>query len=46
MSTGDTMPVAWVDLAPQIPDPPPGSRQDEQPGLVFVADRGGVKLMP
>ena len=45
MSAGATMPVAWVALAPQIPNPPPGT-EEEQPLLVFRADRGGVKLLP
>jgi hypothetical protein len=40
MFYGDTMPVAWEDLAPQIP----GSAQLDSPGCIFFAGRGGVRL--
>jgi hypothetical protein len=46
MSAGATMPMAWVALAPQIPNPPPGTRLEEQPGLILRPDRGGVRLLP
>ncbi|MET0649020.1 MAG: hypothetical protein ABW208_20620 [Pyrinomonadaceae bacterium] len=46
MSAGATMPMAWVALAPQIPNPPPGTQLEEQPVLIVRPDRGGVKLLP
>jgi hypothetical protein len=41
MSAGETMPVAWVAVAPQsLQDP----RHQESPACIFAAGRGGVKL--
>jgi hypothetical protein len=42
MSAGEGMPVAWVNVAPQIP----GKSQDNQPDLYFSAGRGGIRLLP
>ena len=41
MSSGETMPVAWNDLCPQVPrlDHP------DAPESIFLAGRGGVKLL-
>jgi hypothetical protein len=41
MSHGDTMPVAWNDLWPQVP----GSDHPDAPESIFVAGRGGVRLL-
>jgi len=41
MSAGETMPVAWVSLAPQISKDP---RNQNAPACIFAAGRGGVKL--
>jgi hypothetical protein len=41
MSAGETMPVAWVAVAPQSPQDP---RHQESPACIFAAGRGGVKL--
>jgi hypothetical protein len=41
MAYGDTMPVAWNDLCPQIP----GSDHPDAPESIFFAGRGGVKLL-
>jgi hypothetical protein len=40
MFYGDSMPVAWVDLVPQIP----GLSHPDAPALIFFAGRGAVKL--
>lgn len=40
MFYGDTMPVAWNDLCPQIP----GSDHPGMPDSIFFAGRGGVRL--
>jgi hypothetical protein len=40
MSEGDTMPVAWSDVCPQVP----GSSHAEVPESIFFAGRGGVRL--
>jgi hypothetical protein len=40
MFYGDTLPVAWVDVSPQIP----GSTNPDLPSAIFYAGRGGVKL--
>lgn len=42
MSKGMTMPMAWVELAPQIP----GKPQANMPDTMFSAGRGEVKLLP
>jgi hypothetical protein len=41
MSAGETMPVAWVSLAPQNSNDP---RNQEAPACIFAAGRGGVRL--
>lgn len=41
MSAGETMPVAWVALAPQASSDP---RNQDAPACIFAAGRGGVKL--
>jgi hypothetical protein len=41
MSYGDTMPIAWNDLCPQIP----GSDHPGAPESIFFAGRGGVRLL-
>jgi hypothetical protein len=41
MSSGETMPVAWVALSPQNSNDP---RTQAAPSLIFAAGRGGVKL--
>jgi hypothetical protein len=41
MSTGQTMPAAWVAVAPQGPKDP---RQLDSPACIFAAGRGAVKL--
>jgi hypothetical protein len=41
MADGDTMPVAWNDLCPQIP----GSDHPDAPESIFFAGRGGVRLL-
>jgi hypothetical protein len=38
MFEGQSMPMAWVQLAPQGPSP----RQDENPGSIFAAEAGHV----
>ncbi len=40
MSTGDTMPIAWSKLCPQIPD----SSHSDAPETIFYAGRGGVQF--
>jgi hypothetical protein len=40
MSHGDTMPVAWADLVPQVPS----LVSADSPGCIFFAGRGGVRL--
>lgn len=40
MSYGDTMPVAWADLVPQVPS----LVSADSPGCIFFAGRGGVRL--
>jgi hypothetical protein len=40
MFYGDSLPVAWVDIAPQIP----GSSNPDLPSAIFYAGRGGVRL--
>jgi uncharacterized protein YerC len=40
MVGGETMPVAWVKLAPQVP----GRPQQGLPDCIFHAGRGGVRL--
>ena len=41
MSMGETMPTAWVSISPQSPKDP---RQQDSPGCILSAGRGGVKL--
>ena len=41
MAYGETMPVAWNDLCPQIP----GSDHLDAPESIFFAGRGGVRLL-
>jgi len=41
MAYGDTMPVAWNDLCPQIPR----SEHKDAPESIFFAGRGGVRLL-
>jgi hypothetical protein len=41
MSHGDTMPVAWNDLWPQVP----GSHHPDAPESILFAGRGGVRLL-
>ena len=41
MAYGDTMPVAWNDVCPQIP----GSDHPDAPESIFFAGRGGVRLL-
>jgi hypothetical protein len=41
MAYGDTMPVAWNDICPQIP----GSDHPDAPESIFFAGRGGVRLL-
>lgn len=41
MSLGETMPKAWVAIAPQSPNDP---RQKESPVCIFAAGRAAVKL--
>lgn len=41
MSLGDTMPVAWNDLCPQIPR----AEHPNAPESIFFAGRGGVRLL-
>jgi len=41
MSAGETMPVAWVSLAPQSSNDP---RNQDAPACIFAAGRSGVKL--
>jgi len=41
MAYGETMPVAWNHLGPQIP----GSYHSDGPDCIFFAGRGGVKLL-
>jgi len=41
VSRGDTMPVAWNDLWPQVP----GSAHPDAPDGLFLANRGGVRLL-
>jgi hypothetical protein len=43
VSAGETMPRAWVSLAPQNPSDP---RNQNAPACIFAAGRGGVKLRP
>jgi hypothetical protein len=38
MFAGETMPVAWAKLAPQIP----GAEQEDTPGTIFAAEAGQV----
>ncbi|MFI4976144.1 MAG: hypothetical protein ACHP84_16515 [Caulobacterales bacterium] len=40
MSAGETMPVAWNELCPQIP----GKNHQNVPRTIFAAGRGGVRL--
>lgn len=40
MFYGDTMPIAWADLMPQVP----GAVNTESPGCIFFAGRSGAKL--
>jgi hypothetical protein len=40
MSYGDSMPVAWNDLCPQIP----GASHGEAPASIFFAGRPGIRL--
>ncbi len=40
MFHGDTMPIAWANLVPQVSD----SVNTDSPGCIFFAGRGGVKL--
>lgn len=40
MAYGETMPIAWNDICPQIP----GLEHKGSPESIFVAGRGGVKL--
>jgi hypothetical protein len=41
MSSGETMPVAWVAVSPQSPNDP---RQKDSPACIFAAGRAAVKL--
>lgn len=41
MAYGDTMPVAWNDICPQIPR----SEHRDAPESIFFAGRGGVRLL-
>jgi hypothetical protein len=41
MAYGDTMPVAWSDICPQIPR----ADHPDAPESIFFAGRGGVKLL-
>jgi hypothetical protein len=41
MAYGDTMPVAWNDICPQIPR----SGHPDAPESIFFAGRGGVRLL-
>lgn len=41
MACGDTMPVAWNDLCPQVP----GSDHPDAPESIFFAGRGRVRLL-
>jgi hypothetical protein len=41
MSSGETMPVAWVALSPQNSNDP---RNQDAPACIFAAGRGGVTL--
>jgi len=41
MFDGETMPVAWVKLAPQIP----GAEHEEAPGTIFAAEAGQVTFI-
>ena len=41
LAYGDTMPVAWNDICPQIPR----SDHPEAPESIFFAGRGGVKVL-
>jgi hypothetical protein len=41
MAYGDTMPVAWNDICPQIPR----ADHPDAPESIFFAGRGGVKLL-
>jgi hypothetical protein len=41
MANGNTMPVAWNALCPQIP----GSDHPDAPESIFLAGRGGVRLL-
>jgi hypothetical protein len=42
MSCGDSMPVAWNDLCPQIP----GASLNDAPESIFFAGRPGIRLRP
>ena len=42
MSTGESMPAAWVALSPQNPNDP---RNQSTPACMFAAGRGGVKFL-
>jgi len=42
MSSGETMPVAWVALSPQNANDP---RNQDAPACIFAAGRGGVRLL-
>jgi hypothetical protein len=41
MANGETMPVAWNELCPQIPN----STHPDAPESIFFAGRGGVRLL-
>jgi hypothetical protein len=41
MADGETMPVAWNDISPQIP----GSVRPDAPESIFFAGRGGARLL-
>jgi hypothetical protein len=41
MACGDTMPLAWNDICPQIPR----SDHPDAPESIFFAGRGGVRLL-
>ena len=41
MANGETMPVAWNELCPQIPS----SNHPDAPESIFFAGRGGVRLL-
>jgi hypothetical protein len=41
MAYGDTMPVAWNDICPQVPR----SHHPDAPESIFFAGRGGVRLL-